>query len=123
MTLLGFSEQYQRRNSKEKPINSKEDEILEEYIFCHSKRGPGVSAGPNKERITIRIDADTMNWLRDYVNAPGGFSYQTLFTRLYVNITMGVIRIGWGYPVVWCDKDFRLHISMIVLVNNNVYQS
>lgn len=62
-------------------MNSKDDEMLEEYDFSQSKRGPVVQAGPNKERITIRIDADILNWFRDYVNSRGGGSYQALINQ------------------------------------------
>lgn len=62
-------------------MNSEDDEMLEEYDFSQARRGPIVSAGSNKERITIRIDADILNWFRDYVNSRGGGSYQALMNQ------------------------------------------
>lgn len=59
-------------------MSNQDDEMLEEYDFSQARRGPVVVAGPNKERITIRIDADILNWFHDYVNSCGGGSYQAL---------------------------------------------
>lgn len=56
-------------------------EMLEEYDFSQARRGPVVSSGVNKERITIRIDADILNWFREYVNSRGGGSYQALMNQ------------------------------------------
>ncbi len=57
------------------------DEMQEEYDFSQARRGPIVSSAANKERITIRIDADILNWFRDYVNSRGGGSYQALMNQ------------------------------------------
>lgn len=62
-------------------MDSNDDEMLEEYDFSQARRGPVVSAGINKERITIRVDADILSWFRDYVNSRGGGSYQTLMNQ------------------------------------------
>jgi uncharacterized protein (DUF4415 family) len=62
-------------------MNVEENEMLEEYDFSQAKRGPVVPPGPNKTRITIRIDTDILNWFREQVNASGGGSYQTLINQ------------------------------------------
>ena len=62
-------------------MNNDEDEMFEEFDFCQARRGPVVSSGANKERITIRIDADILNWFREYVNSRGGGSYQALMNQ------------------------------------------
>ena len=45
-----------------------------------SKGKPGavVKTGPNKERITIRLDADVIEHFRRLVHEAGGGNYQTL---------------------------------------------
>jgi len=47
---------------------------------------PGPTGGdhpipPNKTRITIRLDADILNWFRQQVHAQGGGSYQRLINE------------------------------------------
>ncbi len=37
-----------------------------------------VPAAEGKERITIRLDADVLNWFRNVVDEAGGGNYQTL---------------------------------------------
>jgi hypothetical protein len=49
-----------------------------EYDFSNAKRGPVVSPGKGKTRITIRIDDDILDWFRAQVHKQGGGSYQTL---------------------------------------------
>jgi uncharacterized protein (DUF4415 family) len=38
-------------------------------------------AVPNKVRITIRLDADTVQWFKDQVQQAGGGSYQNLINN------------------------------------------
>jgi uncharacterized protein (DUF4415 family) len=49
-----------------------------EYNFNGAKRGPVVSVPKGKERITIRLDEDVLEWFRDQVDRAGGGNYQTL---------------------------------------------
>jgi uncharacterized protein (DUF4415 family) len=49
-----------------------------EYDFSKAKRGPVVSAGTGKTRITIRLDNSVLAWFREQAHAAGGASYQTL---------------------------------------------
>ena len=46
--------------------------------FSKGKRGPVISAGPGKVRITIRLDADIINHFKSKVLATGGGNYQTM---------------------------------------------
>ena len=62
-------------------MSNEDDEMQKEYEFSQARRGPVVSTGNNKERITIRIDVDILNWFRDYVNSRGGGSYQALMNQ------------------------------------------
>ncbi len=52
--------------------------MKQEYDFSSAKRGAVVPAAPNKERITIRLDRDLVQWFRQEVHASGGGNYQTL---------------------------------------------
>jgi len=49
-----------------------------EYDFTGAKRG-AVVASPNKQRITIRLDADILYWFKDQVK--GGGNYQSLINE------------------------------------------
>jgi uncharacterized protein (DUF4415 family) len=49
-----------------------------EYDFSKGKRGPIVPRDPNKVRITIRIDADVVDYFKASVHRQGGGNYQTM---------------------------------------------
>jgi len=49
-----------------------------EYDFSKGKRGAVVRTPPGKTRITIRLDADILEWFRRQVREAGGGNYQTL---------------------------------------------
>ena len=53
-------------------------DMLPEYDFSQAKRGPIAPSFGKKTRITIRIDADVLNWFREEVNKSGGGNYQRL---------------------------------------------
>lgn len=56
--------------------------------FSKGKRGPVVTTGPNKARVTIRLDADILEFFKQRVHAAGGGNYQTLINdalRLHIN--------------------------------------
>ncbi|MBF0439276.1 MAG: BrnA antitoxin family protein, partial [Magnetococcales bacterium] len=38
--------------------------MKKEYDFSSGRRGPVIPQTGNKERITIRIDADVLGWFR-----------------------------------------------------------
>lgn len=46
--------------------------------FSKGKRGAVVKPAPNKERITIRLDADVIAHFKQLVHEAGGGNYQTL---------------------------------------------
>lgn len=52
-----------------------------EYNFSKGKRGPVITPDPNKVRITIRLDADIVNYFKDQVHKAGGGNYQTLINN------------------------------------------
>ena len=61
--------------------------MKKEYDFSSAKRGAVVPAAPNKQRITIRLDRDLVQWFRQEVHDAGGGNYQTLINnalRAYV---------------------------------------
>lgn len=49
----------------------------DEYDFISAVRGPVLPPSRGKQRITIRIDEDILDWFRASVHAAGGGSYQT----------------------------------------------
>jgi uncharacterized protein (DUF4415 family) len=55
--------------------------MRKEYDFSQGKRGLVASPPPGKVRITIRIDADILNWFRERVNEQGGGNYQTMMNE------------------------------------------
>ena len=52
--------------------------MRKEYDFSKGKRGAVIAPDPGKVRITIRLDADVLDWFREQVHAAGGGNYQTL---------------------------------------------
>ncbi|MFZ5449133.1 MAG: BrnA antitoxin family protein [Thermodesulfobacteriota bacterium] len=52
--------------------------MRKEYDFSQGKRAPVAPETPGKVRITIRIDADILNWFREKVSERGGGNYQTM---------------------------------------------
>ncbi len=52
--------------------------MKEEYQFENAKRGAVIQTPPGKERITIRLDTDILDWFRHKVEEQGGGNYQTM---------------------------------------------
>jgi len=52
--------------------------MRDEYDFSNGKRGPVISRDPNKVRITIRLDADIVDYFKGQVHKTGGGNYQTM---------------------------------------------
>lgn len=52
-----------------------------EYDFGMGKRGAILHTPPGKERITIRLDADILEWFRHQVDLQGGGNYQTMINQ------------------------------------------
>ena len=53
----------------------------DEYDFSNAKRGAYSERKNIKERITIRLDADILQWFRKTVHEQGGGSYQALINE------------------------------------------
>ena len=59
-----------------------------EYDFSKGRRGPVIPPDPNKIRITIRLDADIIDYFKGQVQEAGGGNYQTIINnalREYLN--------------------------------------
>ena len=52
--------------------------MRKEYNFSKGKRGPVIQSDPNKVRITIRLDADIVEYFKELVHKAGGGNYQTM---------------------------------------------
>ena len=52
-----------------------------EYDFSRGKRGPVLPVPSGKTRITIRLDADILEWFQQQVETAGGGNYQTLINQ------------------------------------------
>ena len=62
--------------------------MRDEYDFSKGKRGPIIHPDPNKIRITIRLDADIIDYFKGQVQKAGGGNYQTIINnalRDYLN--------------------------------------
>jgi uncharacterized protein (DUF4415 family) len=55
--------------------------MMKTYDFKKGKRGPVLPVPPGKERITIRLDADILDYFRDAVDRAGGGNYQTFINN------------------------------------------
>jgi len=60
-----------------------------EYDFSKAKRGAVIPLPSGKERITIRLDADILDWFRQQANAQGGGNYQTMINQVLREYIMG----------------------------------
>ena len=52
--------------------------MKKEYDFSRGKRGPVVPVPKGKTRITIRLDADVLEWFKRQVVQAGGGNYQSI---------------------------------------------
>jgi uncharacterized protein (DUF4415 family) len=62
--------------------------MRDEYDFSKGKRGPVIPRDPSKVRITIRLDADIVDYFKSQVHKAGGGNYQTMINsalREYLN--------------------------------------
>ena len=57
------------------------EDMKREYDFSQGKRGAVIPLPPGKERITIRLDADILDWFRQQAEAQGGGNYQTMINQ------------------------------------------
>jgi uncharacterized protein (DUF4415 family) len=58
------------------------DQMKPEYDFSEGKVGAVTPMPPGKERITIRLDKDILDWFRQQVNEQGGGNYQTMINQV-----------------------------------------
>ena len=56
--------------------------MRKEYNFSRGKRGPVIKPDPNKVRITIRLDADIVDYFKEQVHKAGGGNYQTMINGI-----------------------------------------
>jgi uncharacterized protein (DUF4415 family) len=59
-----------------------EDDMKAEYDFSIGKRGAILPMPGGKERITIRLDKDVLDWFRQQVISEGGGNYQTTINQV-----------------------------------------
>jgi uncharacterized protein (DUF4415 family) len=55
---------------------------MKTYDFNKGKRGAVLPLSPGKERITIRLDTDILEYFRDAVDRAGGGNYQTSINKV-----------------------------------------
>ena len=55
---------------------------MKTYDFSKGKRGAVLPLAPGKERITIRLDCDVLDYFRDQVEQAGGGNYQTAINNV-----------------------------------------
>lgn len=59
-----------------------DDGMKPEYDFSLGKRGALDPLPPGKERITIRLDKDILDWFRQQASEQGGGNYQTMINQV-----------------------------------------
>ncbi len=59
-----------------------EEEMKPEYDFSKGRRAAVLPLPPGKERITIRLDSDILEWFRSQASAEGGGNYQTMINQV-----------------------------------------
>ena len=59
------------------------------YDFNKGTRGAVLPTQPGKERITIRLDADILDYFRDQVEKAGGGNYQTAINSVLREYLVG----------------------------------
>jgi uncharacterized protein (DUF4415 family) len=57
------------------------ESMKREYDFSKAKRGPVVAVPKTKEKITIRLDREVIDWFRAAVDRAGGGNYQSLINE------------------------------------------
>lgn len=81
-------------DSKGPNMKENECEMKDHYDFSKGRRGPIIASQPGKTKITIRIDADILEWFRNKVDSAGGGNYQTMMNaalRQYIETQEGVL--------------------------------
>ena len=68
--------------------------MKEEFDFSKGKRGAVISTPSGKERMTIRLDSDILEWFRRQADVQGGRNYQTM-----INQALREYMIGQKQPI------------------------
>ena len=55
--------------------------MKKEYDFSEAKRGAVVTIPKTKEKISIRLDREVLDWFRGEVDRAGGGNYQSLINE------------------------------------------
>ena len=55
--------------------------MKDEYDFSKGRREPVIPRDPNKVRVTIRLDADIIDYFKEQVHKAGGGNYQTMINN------------------------------------------
>lgn len=63
--------------------------MKDEYDFSKGKQGAINPLPPGKERITIRLDSDILDWFREQAENQGGGSYQTMINQTLRDYMLG----------------------------------
>src|SRR5579862_7713859 len=75
---LGADADFSRPNPRTERIQR----TMKTYNFSKGKRGAVLPLPPGKERITIRLDCDILDYFRDQVERAGGGNYQTVINSV-----------------------------------------
>ena len=73
---------------------------MKTYDFSKGKRGPVLPVPPGKERITIRLDTDILEYFREAVERAGSGNYQTL-----INNALRAYIEGARQPAIECQTE------------------
>jgi uncharacterized protein (DUF4415 family) len=65
------------------------NEMKAEYDFSKGRRGAVIPLPAGKERITIRLDKDVLDWFRQQVIAQGGGNYQSNINQVLREFMLG----------------------------------
>jgi uncharacterized protein (DUF4415 family) len=68
--------------------------MKDDYNFSKGKRGAINPLPPGKERVTIHLDSDILDWFREQAENQGGGSYQTM-----INQTLRDYMLGYQAPL------------------------
>ena len=65
------------------------DDMKPEYDFSKGRRGAVLPMSAGKERITIRLDKEVLDWFRQQALSQGGGNYQTNINQVLREYILG----------------------------------